>query len=118
MTATLRPLAAFILLAQSPAFAQAPPAMIRPLACPAPARGSYGVTPPPTSITLRGSVPSAARRPASSYASTMRSVKGATQRAMGSRDRPASPASGCKVGRGLMPSHGPRPADKYAHGYS
>jgi hypothetical protein len=33
-----------------------PYAMIRPRACPAPVIGSYGVTPPPTSITFRANV--------------------------------------------------------------
>jgi hypothetical protein len=31
---------------------------------------------------------------------------------------PRPPRYGCKVGRGLMLSHGPRPADKYVHGWA
>jgi hypothetical protein len=77
MIATLRPLAAFILLAQSPAFAQAtchdPPAG---MSCPGD-RLVWCNTPSHIYHFKGQRVTSAARRPASSYASTMRSVKGA-----------------------------------------
>jgi hypothetical protein len=92
MTATLRPLTAFALLVGSPQLSPRPYAMIRPRACPALAIGSYGATPHRSSITFRASVTSAARRPASSYASRRRSVKSVGQRTMGSRPEPRRPA--------------------------
>jgi hypothetical protein len=71
--------------------------MICPRACPALAIGSYGVIRPPTSITSRGSATSAAQRPASSNASTMRSVRGAGRRGMGNRGSRAAPHHGCEL---------------------
>jgi hypothetical protein len=74
--------------------------MIRPRACPAPAIGSYGVTPRRSSITSRESATSAAQRPASSNASTMRSVMGAGQRAMGQY---GLPRRGARLAQGCPP---------------
>jgi hypothetical protein len=84
MTVTLRPFAAFVLLAWSPAFAQTichdpPPGM----SCPG--DRLVWVNTPSGVYTLRGSAASAAQRPASSYASTMRTLKGIGRRAMGSK---------------------------------
>jgi hypothetical protein len=83
-------------------------------ACPALAIGSYGVTRHRSSITFKANVTSAARGPASSNASAMRSVnktavrKGVGPRATGSRARPAPPAPWLRIGR----DHTPRDADR------
>jgi hypothetical protein len=91
VTSTLRPLAAFALLAWSPAFAQTtchspPPGM----SCP----GDRLVwcNTPSLMYHFQGDATSAARGPASSYASTRRSVKSLGRRTMGSRPEPRRPA--------------------------
>jgi hypothetical protein len=86
--------------------------MIRLRACRALAIGSYGVTPPPASITLRASATSAAQTPASSNASMMRSAKDVGQRGMDSRERPAPPAPWLRNWpRSHAGERGSRPAD-------
>jgi hypothetical protein len=84
---------------------------------PAPGDRLVWCIPPPASITFRESATSAARGPASSIASTIRSVNGVGRRAMGNRVATRRQRRGCEWAALTSRRTGARPADKYVHGW-